>query len=166
MTRTPASPGNRGPADRSDRADAAVPRPDAAADAETDDRPGAQDGEGTETDAEGGTESESGSGSGAEPEADGSAEPPEAAADERVSSADETADDEAAAEEDAVTDDEGPADETVPKVELGLYQISVTVQGKSTDDLDVVESTAEGLLDTLVDRAGELEESPDDRGLG
>lgn len=139
MIRTLAFPGEiSGPADRSGRADVVA----AAADAETDDPSG------VETEA------------GAETETDESADSTEAAAEDGARPADgDRASGDAA-------DGERSTDETVPKVELGLYQISVTVQGKSTDDLDAVETTAEGLLDTLVDRAEELEESPDDRGLG
>lgn len=144
MTRTPAFPGQIPcPADRSGRA-AAVAGRGTAADTETADRSGVE--------AEAGAETET--------EAEESAEPTEAAADEGAPPADG-----ARASGDA-SDGESQTDETVPKVELGLYQISVTVQGRSTDDLDAVEETAEGLLDTLVDRAEELEESPDDRGLG
>ena len=56
-------------------------------------------------------------------------------------------------------------DETVPNVELGLYQLSVRVSGRSEDDLQTVEDSAKRLMDYLIDRAGELEERPDDRGL-
>ncbi|ELZ34523.1 hypothetical protein C474_02421 [Halogeometricum pallidum JCM 14848] len=58
------------------------------------------------------------------------------------------------------------ADDTVPNVELGLYQLSVRVSGRSGDDLQTVEDSAKRLMDYLIDRAGELEERPDDRGLG
>lgn len=58
------------------------------------------------------------------------------------------------------------ADDTVPNVELGLYQLSVRVSGRSEDDLQTVEDSAKRLMDYLIDRAGELEERPDDRGLG
>lgn len=57
-------------------------------------------------------------------------------------------------------------DDTVPNVELGLYQLSVRVSGRSEDDLQTVEDSAKRLMDYLIDRAGELEERPDDRGLG
>ncbi|MDS0292686.1 hypothetical protein [Halogeometricum luteum] len=56
-------------------------------------------------------------------------------------------------------------DDTVPNVELGLYQLSVRVSGRSDDDLQTVEDSAKRLMDYLIDRAGELEERPDDRGL-
>ncbi|AUV81914.1 hypothetical protein C2R22_09845 [Salinigranum rubrum] len=56
-------------------------------------------------------------------------------------------------------------DETVPTVELDLYDLSVRVSGQSTDDLDAVGDAARDMMDYLVDRAKELEDSPDDRGL-
>jgi hypothetical protein len=56
-------------------------------------------------------------------------------------------------------------DDTVPNVELGLYQLSVRVSGRSDDDLKTVEDSAKRLMDYLIDRAEELEERPDDRGL-
>jgi len=149
MTRTPAFPGQiPGPADRPGRAAAEGARREAAAaDAETDDRSGVT----AETETEAGVEAET---------EDESADRTDTAADEGALPAD------GAGASDDASGGEPPTDETVPKVELGLYQISVTVQGKSTDDLDAVETTAEGLLDTLVERAEALEESPDDRGLG
>jgi hypothetical protein len=61
--------------------------------------------------------------------------------------------------------DEGDGDETVPTVELDLYDLSVRVSGQSTDDLDAVEDTARSLMDYLVERAHALEDRPDDRGL-
>jgi hypothetical protein len=57
-------------------------------------------------------------------------------------------------------------DETVPAVELGLYQLSVKVNGQSSDSIDDVEASARRLMDYLVDTAEALEDSPDDRGLG
>ena len=59
-----------------------------------------------------------------------------------------------------------PGRETVPEVELGLYQVSVRVKGRADDDLAAVEETAVRLIDHLVERAETLEEAPDDRGLG
>lgn len=56
--------------------------------------------------------------------------------------------------------------DTVPSIEMGLFQISVSVTGKTTDDLEDVEATAERLLDRLVERAEDLEDAPDGRGLG
>ena len=56
-------------------------------------------------------------------------------------------------------------DETVPTVELDLYDLSVRVSGQSADDLDTVGDAARDLMDYLVDRAKALEDSPDDRGL-
>jgi len=58
------------------------------------------------------------------------------------------------------------ASETVPEVELGLYQVSVRVSGQAGDDLAEVEETATRLVDHLVERARTLEEEPDRRGLG
>ena len=57
-------------------------------------------------------------------------------------------------------------DETVPTVELELYELTVRLSGRSDDDLTDVEETAKRLLDYLVRNAGRLEEHPDDRGLG
>jgi hypothetical protein len=65
-------------------------------------------------------------------------------------------------------DEEGNGDhgdETVPTVELDLYDLSVRVSGQSTDDLDTVGDTAREMMDYLVDRAKALEDAPDDRGL-
>jgi hypothetical protein len=61
--------------------------------------------------------------------------------------------------------DDHDGDETVPAVELDLYDLSVRVSGQSTDDLDAVEGAARELMDFLVDRARTLEDRPDDRGL-
>ncbi|MFB6304529.1 MAG: hypothetical protein ABEH47_05135 [Haloferacaceae archaeon] len=57
-------------------------------------------------------------------------------------------------------------DETVPSVDLNVYQLSVSVSGRSDDDLAEVEETARRLMDYLVDRAERLEEHPEGRGLG
>jgi hypothetical protein len=65
----------------------------------------------------------------------------------------------------AIDGDEGDGDETVPAVELDLYDLSVRVSGQSTDDLDAVEDAARGLMDYLVGQARRLEDRPDDRGL-
>ena len=77
-------------------------------------------------------------------------------------------DDEEQAGESPVTDaDEEDADrETVPEVTLTLYQLSVGVTGQTTDDLEDVEASATRLMDYLVEKAGDLEDHPDDRGLG
>ena len=69
------------------------------------------------------------------------------------------------ADDAAATADDGE-DETTPHVELQLYQLSVGVSGQSTDGLDDVSATARELMDYLIDRANELEEEPDNRGLG
>jgi hypothetical protein len=61
--------------------------------------------------------------------------------------------------------EEGNGDQTVPSVELDLYDLSVRVSGQSTDDLDAVDEAARGLMDYLVDQARRLEDRPDDRGL-
>jgi hypothetical protein len=61
-------------------------------------------------------------------------------------------------------DDADP--ETVPEVKLTLYQLSVAVTGQATDDLEDVEASATRLMDYLVEKAGDLEDHPDDRGLG
>ncbi|POG57120.1 hypothetical protein [Haloferax marisrubri] len=59
----------------------------------------------------------------------------------------------------------GNGDETVPHVELDLYELSVRVSGQSSDELDDVEASATRLMDYLVDHAKELEDQPDTRGL-
>ncbi|WEL29696.1 Uncharacterized protein HBNXHx_1582 [Haloferax volcanii] len=59
----------------------------------------------------------------------------------------------------------GNGDETVPHVELDLYELSVRVSGQSSDELDDVEASATRLMDYLVDHAKELEDQPDSRGL-
>jgi hypothetical protein len=64
-----------------------------------------------------------------------------------------------------VDDEDDGGDETVPTVELDLYDLSVRVSGQSTDDLDAVEGAARSLMDYLVDQAQALEDRPDDRGL-
>ena len=69
-------------------------------------------------------------------------------------------------EEGAAGEAPDPGRETVPEVELGLYQVSVRVKGRADDDLEMVEETAVRLIDHLVERAETLEEAPDDRGLG
>jgi hypothetical protein len=93
----------------------------------------------------------------AESEASEAAPDGEAAAD-----GGETTEDEAAAE-----DVEADADrDTVPEVKLTLYQLSVGVTGQAADDLEDVEASATRLMDYLVEKAGDLEDHPDDRGLG
>ncbi|AKU07666.1 hypothetical protein [Haloferax gibbonsii] len=59
----------------------------------------------------------------------------------------------------------GNGDDTVPHVELDLYELSVRVSGQSSDELDDVEASATRLMDYLVDHAKELEDQPDSRGL-
>ncbi|SEL73499.1 hypothetical protein [Haloferax larsenii] len=56
-------------------------------------------------------------------------------------------------------------DETVPHVELELYELSVRVSGQSTDGLDEVEESATRLMDVLIEHARQLEDEPDTRGL-
>jgi hypothetical protein len=62
--------------------------------------------------------------------------------------------------------DAEPPGETVPEVELSLYQVTVRVKGQGDDSLDDVEDSARDLIDHLVDHAQTLEDSPDGRGLG
>ncbi|KAB1188354.1 MULTISPECIES: hypothetical protein [Haloferax] len=62
-------------------------------------------------------------------------------------------------------DENGYGDETVPHVELELYQLSVRVSGQSTDELEDVESSATRLMNFLIDQAKQLEDQPDTRGL-
>jgi hypothetical protein len=73
------------------------------------------------------------------------------------------------AAEDEPSGEAGEADadrDTVPEVKLTLYQLSVGVTGQATDDLEDVEASATRLMDYLVEKAGDLEDHPDDRGLG
>ncbi|WP_410764522.1 hypothetical protein [Haloferax sp. DFSO60] len=66
---------------------------------------------------------------------------------------------------DANEDTDANGDETVPHVELDLYQLSVRVSGQSTDSLDDVEASAKGLMEFLIQEAKQLEDDPDTRGL-
>ena len=67
---------------------------------------------------------------------------------------------------DGVEPNDNGDDDTVPEVELALYQASVRVQGRADDDLDAVQTTARELIDHLIDQAATLEEDRDGRGLG
>jgi hypothetical protein len=57
------------------------------------------------------------------------------------------------------------ADETVPRVDLSLRNLSVSVTGQSDDDLEAVEQSAMALMRDLVEEAEALEEDHDDYGL-
>ena len=60
----------------------------------------------------------------------------------------------------------GPgADKTVPRVDLALQDLTVTVTGRSDDDLETVEESARDLMGYLVAEADELEEGHDEYGL-
>ena len=59
----------------------------------------------------------------------------------------------------------GGEDGTVPRVDLSLRDLSVSVSGRSDDDLETVEESAMGLMSYLVEEADELAESPDEYGL-
>ncbi|MFB6221245.1 MAG: hypothetical protein ABEH90_07380 [Halolamina sp.] len=56
-------------------------------------------------------------------------------------------------------------DKTVPRVELALQELSVSVTGRSDDDLDAVEESARELMQYLVTEIDELEEDHDEYGL-
>ncbi|MFB6281090.1 MAG: hypothetical protein ABEH40_03630 [Haloferacaceae archaeon] len=73
--------------------------------------------------------------------------------------------DDSAGEGDGDRPGDGGTD-TVPTVDLDLYQLSVSVSGQAEDDLGDVEATARKLMEYLVDQAERLEERPDERGLG
>lgn len=66
--------------------------------------------------------------------------------------------------------DDGPDGEngpdSVPEVSLTLYQLTVSVTGQASDDLTDVEESAMRLMDYLVEKSGDLEDHPDNRGLG
>jgi hypothetical protein len=68
--------------------------------------------------------------------------------------------------DDAAENGENGGDETVPAVEIELYQLSVSVSGQSDDSLEDIEGTARRLMDYLVEQAQSLEDAPDNRGLG
>jgi hypothetical protein len=53
-----------------------------------------------------------------------------------------------------------------PHVELSMYQLSVAVRGSPDDALVDVSDAACDLMDYLAEKSRELEERPDDRGLG
>ncbi|KAB1196173.1 MULTISPECIES: hypothetical protein [Haloferax] len=59
----------------------------------------------------------------------------------------------------------GNGDETVPHVELSLYELSVRVSGQSDDKLEDVEQSATRLMEFLIDQTKQLEDQPDTRGL-
>lgn len=59
----------------------------------------------------------------------------------------------------------GGGDQTVPRVDLSVRDLSVSVTGRSEDDLETVEESAVGLMSFLVEEMDELEESPDEYGL-
>lgn len=58
----------------------------------------------------------------------------------------------------------GP-DPTTPRVDLALHGITVSVTGRSEDELDTVEESARHLMDYLVEKNDELEDDPDEYGL-
>ena len=57
------------------------------------------------------------------------------------------------------------ADKTVPRVDLALRDLSVSVTGRSEDDLETVEKSARDLMAYLVEEADELEDDHDEYGL-
>jgi hypothetical protein len=57
------------------------------------------------------------------------------------------------------------ADKTVPRVDLALQDLSVSVTGRSDDDLESVEESARELMEYLVAETDELEEEHDQYGL-
>ncbi|GAB7012340.1 hypothetical protein [Halolamina salina] len=56
-------------------------------------------------------------------------------------------------------------DETVPRVDLGLRELSVSVTGRSDDDLEAVAESAQDLMGYLVAEADGLEDDHDEYGL-
>ena len=67
---------------------------------------------------------------------------------------------------DVDADAEREADGSVPEIELSLYQATVSVSGRSDDDLEDVEATARALMEYLADLSEELDDEPDGIGLG
>ena len=57
------------------------------------------------------------------------------------------------------------ADKTVPRVSLALNELSVSVTGRSEDDLEAVEESAQELMTYLVEETVELEEEHSEYGL-
>ena len=57
------------------------------------------------------------------------------------------------------------ADKTVPRVDLALRELSVSVTGRSEDDLETVEESARDLMAYLVEETDELENDHDEYGL-
>ena len=53
-----------------------------------------------------------------------------------------------------------------PHVDISMYQLIVSVRGSDDDGLNDVTEAAKELMDYLADKSAELEERPDDRGLG
>jgi len=56
-------------------------------------------------------------------------------------------------------------DGTVPRVELAMRELSVSVTGQSDDDLESVEESARSLMTFLVEESGHLEDDHDEYGL-
>lgn len=54
---------------------------------------------------------------------------------------------------------------TTPRIDLALHGITVSVTGRSEDELDAVEESARGLMDYLVEKNEQLEDDPDEYGL-
>lgn len=73
-------------------------------------------------------------------------------------------DDEAAGDGHAPAPPTGP-DKTTPRVDLALRGLTVSVTGRSEDELDAVEDAAKGLMDYLVETLDELEDEPSEYGL-
>jgi hypothetical protein len=56
-------------------------------------------------------------------------------------------------------------DGTVPRVDLGLRELSVSVTGRSDDDLETVAESAQDLMGYLVAETDGLEDDHDEYGL-
>jgi len=70
-----------------------------------------------------------------------------------------------AASDDGRTRNASDGDATVPKVDLSLQELSVSVAGRSDGDLGAVEESALTLTEALVETAETLEEDRDEYGL-
>jgi hypothetical protein len=82
-----------------------------------------------------------------------------------MSEADDVEQDEATGSDADRRPTDAGGDETVPRVDLAVRDLSVSVTGRSEDDLEAVEESAVGLMSFLVEEVDEVDEGPDEYGL-